>query len=245
MKKFFAIILLLLNVSCNLLQPPPDLAWEHDADALIIRVTEGGGLVSPATGYNEIPRAQVWGNGRIVWQTLNEGNNRQVWQDQLSEAEMADLLQTFADKGFFRMDGHYRPKEQIYDSSTTSLRLTLLADSYRVSEYHSGAPAKFHQLAGLLASGAGKEGSPYVPQSGYLTAVPLKSRDNTSTLPTWDASARGLDLTDATGIWIEGDVLAHAWEIVNLKYWSPLVVQGGDLYELYVQLPELTGQEPR
>jgi len=200
--------------------------------------------MQPEAAYrNEIPRGLVWGDGRIVWRTSNDEHNRLVWQGQLSEEEMADLLQTFADKGFFRMDSHYSPKDEVYDSSSTSLTLNLLAEQKNVGEYHDGAPRTFHELVGLVSSGAGAEGVPYVPKRGYLTAVYLDSAPKT-TMSTWNADTLGLNLDDATGIWVEGDALARAWEIVNLRYWSPHVSQGDDVYELYLELPELTGREP-
>ncbi|VAW31068.1 hypothetical protein MNBD_CHLOROFLEXI01-2421 [hydrothermal vent metagenome] len=245
MKKTLAIIILLLTVGCTLLQPSPDLAWDQDAEELIIRLTDGGGYQPEAGIYNEIPRMLVWGNGRIIWHTFNEDDNRQVWQAQLSEAEMTDLLQTFADKGFFHLDAHYELGEKISDSSSINLQINLLSGSYGVDEYSSGAPNEFHALVELLGSGAGAEGTPYIPQSGHLTAVLLRPRGGISTLPTWDAATLGLNLEDATGIWVDGDVLAYAWEIVNLEYWVAQVVQGEDLYELYVQLPELTGVDPK
>ncbi len=245
MRKFLAVSILLLAVSCTFLQPPPELILDHSAEAPIIRLTDGGGYQPEAGIYNEIPRTLVWGNGRIIWHTFNEDDNRQVWQAQLSQAEMTDLLQAFADKGFFLLDAHYEPEEKNSDGSSINLQIDLLSGSYHVDEYNSGAPDNFHELVKLLSTGAGAEGTPYVPLSGQLTAVLLRPREGISTLPTWDAATLGLNLEDATGIWVDGDVLAYAWEIVNLEYWVAQVVQGDDLYELYVQLPELTGVDPK
>ena len=243
MKKIIIACFLLFTTCCSVLQPPPDLAWDHNADSLIISTAIGGGMQPEAAYRNEIPRGLVWGDGRVVWQTSNDERNRLVWQGQLDEEEMADLLQTFADKGFFRMDNHYSPKDEVFDSSSTSLNLNLLAEQKKVGEYHDGAPRKFHELVGLISSGAGAEGVPYVPERGYLTAVYLNSTAD-AIVPTWSTDSLELNLNDATGIWVDGDVLARAWEVVNLSYWSPRVSQDGDVYELYLELPELTGREP-
>lgn len=240
MRKRLITCILLLAAGCSLFQPPPELTWDHDPDTIIIKVTVGGGLQPTAAAFNAIPRAIVWGDGRIIWQTHDDAYNRLVWQGQLNEEEMASLLQTFADKGFFRMDNHYAPKEPVYDSSSTSLRLNLLAGPYSVSEYHDGAPRAFHELVGLVSSGAGAEGQPYIPGNGYLTAVSLQNGDPTG-LPIWDADTMGLNLDDAHETLVEGETLARAWEIVNQKEWSPLVIQGDDVYELHLQIPELTG----
>lgn len=247
MKTFFSLLLLLLLAACNVLQPPPDLAWDHDPETMIIRVTNGGGLEPAAAVYNRIPNGQVWGDGRIVWTSRGENGERLVWQGQLSEAEMTALLQTFADKGFWRLKDFYEPREQIFDSSTTSVTVNLLVESKRVSEYHSGAPRAFHELAGRVASGAGVAGTPYEPQRGYLTANPTQpwADLDTAVLPVWEAEAAGLSLDEAlSGAWVEGPALAQAWEAVNRKYWGPLIAEEDRLYELYLEIPELTGREP-
>ncbi len=58
------------------------------------------------------------------------------------------------------------------------------------------------------------------PQRGYLTTRPFKP---------WD----GLDTAELP-----------AWDAVNRKYWSPMVIAGGQPYELYLEIPDLTGREP-
>ncbi len=246
MKTFPLAVLLLLLAACNVLQPPPDLAWDHDPETVIIRVTSGGGLEPEAASRNRIPLGQVWGDGRIVWTETGKNGERLVLQGRLSETEMADLLQTFAGKGFWRLKDFYEPKEQVFDSSTTSVTVNLLAENKRVSEYHEGAPRAFHELAGLVAAGAGAAGTPYQPQRGYLTARPFEPWDglDTAELPVWDAAAAGLSLEDAMGgVWVDGPALAQAWELVNRKYWSPMVIAGGQPYELYLEIPDLTGRE--
>ena len=90
-RKILIACILLLTTGCNLLQPPPDLAWDHDPEALIIKATSGGGLQPEAAYYNEIHQALLWGNGRIIWQTRNDDHNRLVWQGRLSEEEMTTL----------------------------------------------------------------------------------------------------------------------------------------------------------
>ena len=229
-------------ISCNVLNPPPELTWDHSPDALIIQATSGGGMEPEAAYRNRIPDAQLWGNGRYIWQTFDENNSRQVWEAQLSEDEIVGLLQTFADKGFWRLKDHYEPRSEVFDSSSTSLRVNLLEENKRVGEYHSGAPRKFHELRGMVSSGAGADGQPYIPQSGYLTVIP---RDDFGypDIPVWDAEAAGISLEDILDGPVGGAALIQAWEIVNQQYWAPYVVDGEYYYELFVEIPELTGQE--
>lgn len=245
--KLLLILVFLFLIGCNVLNSAPELTWDHSPDALIIQVTSGGGMEPEAAHRNRIPDAQVWGDGRIIWQTFNEDNVRQVWEGQLSEADMMALLQTFADKGFWRLKDHYEPKSEVFDSSSTSLHVNLLAENKRVSEYHSGAPNRFYELIGLMGSGAGATSQPYLPQAGYLDYYPLNADNylDSPELPVWDAEAAGLSLEDVPDGLIEGAALLQAWDAVNQKYWSPIVVEGEDYYELYLEIPELTGREMR
>ena len=244
LKRIVCFLPLLFLISCNVLQPPPDLAWDHDPEAVIIQTSEGGGLEPPAAGYNRIPNGKVWGDGRIVWTTFDDGK-RSVWQAQLSEVEMMALLETFADKGFWRLEDFYQPSDEVFDSTTTSLSVNLLAERKRVGEYHAGAPREFDELIGLVRSVGDANKEVYVPQQGYLS-VDLLSREpsNAAELPVWDAASAGLSLAEIDGNWVEGAALQQAWEIVNLSYWAPRVVEDGKYYELILEMPELTGREP-
>ena len=244
-KKLPLALTLLFLIGCAVLNPAPDLTWDHSPDALIIKATSGGGMEPEAAWRYRVPDAQVWGDGRIIWQTFNEDQVRQVWEAQLSEDEMVALLQTFADKGFWRLKGHYAPREEVFDSSSTSLRVNLLAENKQVGEYHSGAPRKFYELIGLVRSGAGAASQPYIPQTGYLTVYPLQSAtsQNNPGIPVWDAEAATISLEEIPDGLIEGPALWQAWQVVNQKYWSPIVIEGEDYYELFLEIPELTGQE--
>ncbi|MEZ4641555.1 MAG: hypothetical protein R3E31_02250 [Chloroflexota bacterium] len=272
MKKLIAICILLLTVSCASPQPleptreatleasrettpeptitpapPVALTWEHDPETLIIQASSpGGGSASNAALINSLFHAQVWGNGRIIWTTWGEDYQRQVWQGQLSEAEMMALLETFADKDFFHMKARYEPTENVLDGGTSRISVYLLSTAKEVSEYVSGAPPEFHDLYDLLISGAGVEGTAYLPQSGHLTARKIEPQDGLdyTDAPIWDAAALGLDLHDAAGIWVEGDALIQAWEVVNQNSAFPIVVQGDDYFELRLRLPQLSIMAP-
>lgn len=216
--------------------------WDHNAETRVITVTRGGGLEAPVSTYNRIPQAVVWGDGRNVWQTRGDDGERLVWQGQLSEEEMTAVLQTFVDKRFFCMDTHYAPKAEVFDGTSTSLTVSLVEKRYSVGEYVSGAPREFYELGNLAAGGAAAKSEPYVPSLGFLEAYQLSTPPDDG-LPVWDEST-GLVLADAAdGVWLEGAALIQAWEIVNLQYWQPLVVQDGVVYELYLQIPDLTGRE--
>lgn len=265
MKKLVAICILFLITACTVGQVPEatresdpepqiteassaELAWDPDPETLIIQAfADIGGSAPTAALINQLFAAQVWGDGRIIWVTWTDDFQRQVWQGQLSEAEMAALLQTFADKRFFRLKARYAPRETVMDGSTIGIKVYLLDRSQEVSEYVSGAPDRFHELFDLLISGAGAEGVPYLPQSGQLTAREIEFDEwrEQPERPTWDAAALGVDLHEAESLWLEGDALARAWEVVNQNPRFPIVEQDGSYFELYLRLPEIGVMAPR
>lgn len=267
MKKLAAIFMLFLITACTFLPSPestpePDsesesdtsqtpsseLAWDHNPETLVIQVFSGGGGSAPTAALvNQLFVAQVWGDGRIIWATWDDDFQRQVWQGQLSEAEMAALLQTFADKRFFRMKARYAPLANVIDGSTTRIRVKLLSTEKEVSEYVNGAPDEFHELIDLLTSGAGVEAAPYFPQTGQLTAREIDTKEwmENAELPIWDATALGLDLHEAGSVWIEGEALLKAWEVVNQNSAFPIVAQGDSYFELHLRLPEVGVMAPR
>ena len=256
MKKFVMIFILSLMVACTAeLSPeapgepdpePPateplavEPTWDQNPETLVIQVSyDIGGSAPTAALLNQVFVSQVWGDGRIVWVTWDDDHHRYVWQGQLSEAEMAALLDTIADKGFFRMKEHYAPRENVMDGSTLTIRVYLDSTLTQVSEYDEGAPRGFHELVDLLTSGAGAEGTPYFPQSGQLDAREIEAREGRE-YPIWDATALGLDLHDAARVWVEGDALLTAWEVVNQSSSFPIVVQDGSYFELHLRLPEI------
>lgn len=144
------------------------------------------------------------------------------------------------------MQARYEPKETILDGSPIGINVHLLSTSREVREYVTGAPPEFHELFDLLTSGAGVKGTPYLPQSAQLNAREINSRDWTTKteFPVWDAAALGLDLHDAMRVWVEGDALTYAWEIVNQNSAFPIVVQGDSYFELHLRLPELSVMGP-
>ncbi len=243
MLKNLVILSLLLVVSCTVLQPTPDLAWNHDPEAVIIEATNGGGLEPIAAVRNRIPDGIVFGDGRIVWTTFDDGR-RQVWQGQLHEDEMMTLLETFADKGFWQLEDFYRPKDEVFDSSTTRLTVNLISENKSVAEYHNGAPSAFDELVGLISSGAGAEGDVYRPEAGYLSVAPINGVYNPSDIPEWESDMVDFRLADAEDGWVERAVLEQAWTKVNQNYWSPVVVENDLYYELYLEIPELTRRDP-
>ncbi len=238
-----ALMALLAALACNTLLPPrPELKWDTSPDAVIIETYVTGGWMPINYQTNAIPDARVWGDGRILWVEWS-GGGRRVLEGRLSEAEMRALLQKISEAGFFGWDDFYQPRERVYDAATTTLTVNLLNTRKSVSEYFSGAPAKFHELTAYLSAGAGASGADFTPARAYLTALPVGNLNSKADY-VWPDERAGFTLAEATkGRYIEGEALKFAWQVVNQSL-NAVVESGGRRYQLLLQVPGISLEEP-
>lgn len=234
--------LLVPLLACNTLLPPrPDIQWDAASASPVIAADTCCGMVYDPNG---IPDAQLWGDGRIVWVEY-DGAQRRVLGARLSNAEMRSLLQSFVDAGFFGWRDHYAPAGPIYDAPSTCIRIRLAGASKSVCETLQGAPRRFGELYAALASGAGAPGIDYVPSSGYLQAVLNPELEASATAVEWPAEITGLSLQEiGGGVWLEGEALKTAWEIVNGEPLLPIVQEGDQFYTFTLLIPDLTRSAP-
>ena len=232
-------------LACNTLLPPrPPIDWDPSPTALIVESYKTFGMLYEP---NAIPAARLWGDGRLVW-VSNSSNSgaRQVLTATLTPAEMRTLLASIINAGFYGWDEHYSPGE-VFDAPSTCLRVHLTADSHSVCETLSGAPRALHTLTGKLGGGAGFTGTSFVPGSGFLSVVSLGPDLPTGAVAEWPARAAGQSLADIArtpGQWLEGEVLALAWDTTNATPLNPIFHDGGNYYQVKLQVPGVTTSEP-
>lgn len=219
-----------------------DVAWDTDLSALIVRFYSPYTTAGLAGAFDDryyVPEVQIWGDGRINWVT-EEGSGRRIWEGHLSTEEMEALLRRIVEAGFFSWeDEYYTPGG--HSMPPMHLMVNLAGRSKEMSE-HGGAPDAYYELEGLLRSGAGAEGHPYVPSRGYLTVEPL-SLDLGG--PEWPVGAETTPDDVGEGMYIEGATLAFAWELVNRTPTAPIYVSyRGDAYRIMVQVPGVSHFEP-
>jgi hypothetical protein len=223
---------------------PGEVAWNPDPAAVIISASFCCGFVPEVVRLNYLADATVWGNGRIIW-TEYAGQERQVWQGQLSPEQLRALLSQAQQAGFFNWEDRYADNT-VADAAEKCLSIRLLDQSKQVCEYFKGAPEAFHQLYALVTAGAGANGAPYLPQRAYLTALPLPGGGSGFVADEqWSAQTMGFSLSQATaGRWVEGPALQSAWQRVNRKWSNPLVQEESAYFQIALQLPGLSLLEP-
>jgi hypothetical protein len=247
MKKRFglqpaALLLVLAALACNTLLPPrPTVDWDRSAASVVLSATYCCGLVPQYYAENYLPDVLIFGDGRIVWVEDLEGGARRVNEGVLSEAELAALLQSVVDAGFFGWADNYA-NYNVTDLPNKCLHVRLAEASKSVCEYYEGAPAAFHTLYREAASGAGTPAAEFVPSEGRLSVFPTVASDNLTPedYVVWDPAVAGISLSQVTPEQIiDGNALALAWRAVNRSSWTPLVREGDDYYYVVVGIPGL------
>ncbi len=230
--------------------PRPEVRWDSDPQALIMRGNFCCGFVPQLVPFNYIPDFQIYGDGRIIWTEYDDNSGaRSVFVGQLSEAEMTAILQSLVDAGFFGWKDRYEDP-LVADASEQCLIVNLESQQKTVCEYVEGAPEAFHAIYDELSAGAGADGEPYIPEQGLLTSHPIDASgfDNIESIRSteWSEAAAGFSLSAATdeGAWVEGAALESAWAAVNANPWSGWAVEGDSYYQLTIQIPGVSMIEP-
>lgn len=225
----------------------PELKWDQAADVLLLSASTCCGMASKTMRLNYIPSAQIWGDGRILWAQYDETGARQVFEGKLDAGQIESLLQTASQDGFFSWSDLYKPTNPPTDMPLKCIEIHLQSESKKVCEYFQGAPQAFHQLYKTVAEGAGASGSAFIPQRAFLVARRSDKAIQPSDRKMMDLKPDVLGLSLAQmeqGGWIEGASLAELWTAINANPSSATVLQGGDLYQLTMQIPGISFIQP-
>lgn len=219
----------------------PDLSWPADSSHRVLLGTFCCGFTTQAYVTNYIPEFQVWGDGRFYW-ALIENGKRVVYEAQLEKEEISVILKEITAEGFFSWQDRYEDP-LVTDMADKCIRISLLADEKSVCEYYRGAPEAFHRLFDRLATGAGKTGQVYTPESGYLTATPIEAESVAPQL-VWDQAEVSLASVGESGMWVDGKALPALWEAVNTLPTGPVVEEQGEYYVVTLQIVGLSLRVP-
>jgi hypothetical protein len=220
-------------------------SWDATADNVVIRVTIFGGLMLEGFARNYIPELQVYGDGRAIWVDNKDNGSRAVLQGQLSDAELAALLERIEASGFYSWEDLYA-NPLVADAPEKCIVVKLVDRQKQVCEYVEGAPDAFHSLFDYLALGAGIQGTAYVPEEAYVTSYAIGTTDNpvSGMVLSWEP-VDGLSMPDLqNGQWLEGDLLQQLWQMTNAGPGGAVIQEGNTYYKLSVQIPNVSLQEP-
>jgi hypothetical protein len=220
----------------------PAITWNAAATQVVIRGTYCCGFTTPTYVTNYIPDFVIWGDGRYIWVQTLESGARNAYEGRLTAEEVHDLISRLVQDGFFDWEDRYEDFS-VTDLPDRCIAVSLQEITKSVCEYHQGAPEAFHRLYAFFASGAGRDGVPFVPPAAFLTAVKFDADFVTPTI-VWNAESPDFGGIGEAGRWVEGEALARLWEAMNTQPWMPTVEYRGAFYIFTLQVPGLSLQEP-
>ncbi len=245
MRKVSLLVCMLCLAACRLDVAPIVVEWNHDPGALILEADTRGGGLPHAVALNHIPDARVWGDGRIVWVEFKDDGSSVVWEGYLTEKALANLLRFTVEEGFFGWEDHYEPANPPADLLSSHITVNMTDRSKTVSQYFDAAPAGFWRIYERVPLEVA-DALQLVPQRGLLRAwLRDDAIDTTDAIP-WSADA-DLTLSELVtdGRWIEGPRIALVWNNLRQHGDAALFREGEDVYNLSLQVPGLSLEEPR
>ena len=235
-----------LEIGLSLDQPIPRVNWSNDPQSTVVLATYCCGSLPDFVQRNYIPDAHIWGDGRIVWSEIGINNQRSVLEGHLAEEKLSALLQSVAGQGFFSWPKLFTAPLMPNNLAEKCLAISLTNLPHTVCEYGEGAPIAFQALYALVSEGAGADGSPYTPTTGYLVSYPVQGPGQAEySGPIWNAQENGISLAQATsGAWLQGQPLQTVWNLINASPYSTLVIENGSPYNISLQIPGVSFQAP-
>jgi hypothetical protein len=172
---------------------PPTLqpTLEADADDVLLRATEGGGLRYPGATVEEPPFFTLYGDGRVIYTTPSDDApddtyRLDLWQAQLNSEQMSALMSFALDEGGLASARERYEYDGIADAGTTWFDLRIDGVSKTVAVYALGyvdedvpdlemrarfdrLATELRQFANQVASGEAEDLGRYMPEAYLVT----------------------------------------------------------------------------
>jgi hypothetical protein len=214
------------------------LAYRQEPDTLVIhaaiRSWPGGGM--PGQACNQIPALRIWGDRRIVFSQIESGV-RQVFVGTLTAKQLSGLLDMLEGMDYFDDP----PPDSLNEAGTGySLQVNL-----KWQQVHSFWAAENEVFNALIAAIEVAELELFTPERGLLMVGPYAGM-TLDEYPQWPGDFPfSLAEVGAQGRWIEGDVLAYAWETINRQP-APLtgVEENGTVYAIGLEIEGISLDDP-
>ena len=232
------IVLALALGAVTLLLIRDRLAYRQDPDTLVIyadiRSWPGGGM--PGQACNQIPALRIWGDGHIVSSQI-VGGVRQVFVGTLTAEQLAGLLDLLEGMDYFDDP----PPDSLNEAGTGySLQVNL-----KWRQVHSFWAAENEVFRAVIDTIAVEELELFTPQRGLLVVGPYAGM-TLDEYPQWPGDFPfSLTQIGTEGRWVEGGILAYAWETINHQP-APLtgVEQNGTIYAIGLEIAGISLQDP-
>ncbi len=212
--------------------------WKRDPQTIIVRLDSRPLDDNPAFLLNSIPPCTLWGDGRVVWSTLDQFGSEEILEGRASDAAIRAFLEDIIARGFYEWED-----ELVFASETTpvleSITVSLYDEVHTVRRY-SYWPQNSYAL--ILEKCQQLSDTPVrvLPTAGWVSAYRVPR--NTSA-PTWlwpsNAPFTLSELADSQEErWLEGSLATQVWLNARERRGDVQVIErSGDAYEVAIVVP--------
>jgi hypothetical protein len=212
--------------------------WERDPNTIVVRLDSLSDQESPAFILNSIPPCTLWGDGRVVWTTLNATGAQDVLEARVDEAAVRAFLEAIINRGFYDWQDELVPPSTA-NPIVQSITVYLYGEVRTVRRFSSWPLDGYVQI---LESCRALSAQPVLvmPTAGWISAY-VVPRDTMA--PNWywpdDAPFTLKELAEnGESRWLEGDLATNVWLSTREDRGDIQVIErDGSAYQIAMAVP--------
>lgn len=212
--------------------------WKRDPQAIVVRLDSRPLEDDPAFLLNSIPPCTLWGDGRVVWSTVDQYGTEEILEGRASDAAIRAFLEDIIARGFYDWED-----ELVFSSESTpvleSITVSLYDEVHTVRRYSYWPQNSF---ALILEKCQQLSDTPVrvLPTAGWVSAYRVPRNASAPTW-LWPASAPFTlaELADSQEErWLEGPLATEVWLSARERRGDVQVIErSGDAYEVAIVVP--------
>lgn len=212
--------------------------WKRDPQTLVVRLDSRPLADDPAFLLNSIPPCTLWGDGRVVWSTLDQYGSEEILEGRATDAAIRAFLEDIIARGFYEWED-----ELVFASESTpvleSITVSLYDEVHTVRRYSYWPQNSF---ALILEKCQQLSDSPVrvLPTAGWVSAYRVPRNPSA---PTWlwpaNAPFTLAELADSQEErWLEGPLATEVWLNARERRGDVQVIERtGDAYQVAIVVP--------
>jgi hypothetical protein len=230
---------MLIIAACSATPKKEPLSYSYDAETLIIYGDHNSWPGGPVPGQecNRIPNFRIWGDGRIVYSDINNGN-RIVYTGKISQEKLQNILEMLDERGFF-----FDSPPNSVNPAGTAYKLIVNLENKQYQSFWSDKTEIYSDLINAIKQ---ENLEKYTPHQGLLIIGPYKGIPAIGSFQKWPEDFPfSLSEVGREGKWITDDIVLYVWEIINNQP-EPLtgIEENGNIYSLGLEIKNISIKDP-
>lgn len=213
--------------------------WNRDPNTIIVRLDSQPTQESPAFLLNSIPPCTLWGDGRIVWSTLDSTGAEEILEARVEDdIKIRTFLEDLINRGFYEWEDELIPPSTT-NPTIESITVLLYNEVHTVRRFSFWPQNGYTQILDNCRSLSDKPVR-VLPTGGWVSAYSVP-RDPSTPGWLWPPTAPFTlkELSEkGESRWLEGPLATEAWRSARTTQGSAQVLeQSGKAYLVAIVVP--------